>query len=208
MRKLLILIFLSFTFYLNAQKVQIESGWKFKTGDDPAWADPALNDSHWAPIAIGEYWEPQGYAHYDGFAWYRLHMVIPSSIRDSAYFSQSLVFDLGKIDDGDEFYLNGFLIGRNGGLNNDIKKTAFSEQRSYTLPVNDKRILWNKENVLAVRVWDKELDGGMYGGNYGIRVTGMPDFVKIHTSDSVFRSGADKKVFRKITLKSSTGIFD
>ncbi|MDP4213698.1 MAG: GH116 family glycosyl hydrolase [Bacteroidota bacterium] len=208
MKKLAILIFLPFTVYLNAQNIPIKSGWKFKTGDDPAWADPALNDSHWAPIAIGEYWEPQGYDHYDGFAWYRLRIVIPSSIKGSAYFSQSLVFDLGKIDDGDEFYLNGHLVGRNGGANNDIKKTAFSEQRTYQLPANDKRILWDQENVLAIRVWDKELEGGMYGGNYGIRVTALPDFVRIHTSDSVSRSGDDKKIFRKITLKSKAGVFD
>src|ERR1700743_482218 len=111
----LLCIFLSITFTLPAQDLTITEGWKFREGDQPEWASPSLNDSAWVPIRIGAPWELQGYTNYDGFAWYRLHIVIPSSIKEKAFLKEKLRFDLGKIDDGDEVYLNGSLIGRNAG---------------------------------------------------------------------------------------------
>src|SRR6185312_11626225 len=111
-RLLSLLLSLSiFSFALSAQDISIRDGWKFKTGDQPIYASVALKDSDWAPIRIGAPWESQGYKGYNGFAWYRLHITIPSSIKDKAFLKEKLRFDLGKIDDGDEFYLNGMLVG-------------------------------------------------------------------------------------------------
>src|SRR5579862_6286649 len=96
-------------------QVDITKGWKFKTGDSAVWSSPAFDDASWSPIEVGKSWESQGYDNYDGFAWYRLHVIIPSSIKEKSFLKEKLRFDLGKIDDGDEFFLNGNLIGRNGG---------------------------------------------------------------------------------------------
>ena len=96
---------------LFSQDVNITKGWKFKTGDSSAWSSPTFNDASWAPIEVGKPWEAQGYDNYDGFAWYRLHIVIPSSIKEKSFLKEKLRFDMGKIDDGDEVFLNGSLIG-------------------------------------------------------------------------------------------------
>src|SRR5580692_6596186 len=152
----------------HAQDLGITEGWKFKTGDQPAWSAPTFPDSSWAPIHVGASWESQGYANYDGFAWYRLHIVIPSSIKEKAFLKETLRLDMGKIDDGDEVYLNGFLMGRNAGRGGSIQSGSYDLQRTYTLPLNDPRIHWDKENVIAVRVYDGGGDGGMYDGKYGI----------------------------------------
>src|SRR5262245_7151236 len=32
--------------------IALDSGWKFKQGDDPAWARPEFNDSSWQTIAL------------------------------------------------------------------------------------------------------------------------------------------------------------
>src|SRR5450432_1544972 len=132
MQKLPGFFLLFFSASLLAQDVVITNGWKFKTGDNSAWSSSNLNDNDWASIKIGEAWETQGYDKYDGFAWYRLRIVIPSSIKEKSFLKEKLKFDLGKIDDGDEVYLNGSLIGRNAGKNNDIKIGTYDAQRGYT----------------------------------------------------------------------------
>ena len=208
MRKIWVIGLLFGALHLQAQDISIRSGWKFKTGDQPEWSSPAYNDKGWTPISVGEYWESQGYAHYDGFAWYRLHIVIPSYLRDSACFKENLRFDLGKIDDGDEFYLNGYLIGRNAGLGDDIRKGFYNAQRSYSLPVNDPRIFWDRENLVAVRVFDKDLDGGMYGGNYRIRMPDLGDLVEIKAMDNPSEWGAGDKISRKILLRTVSDSYE
>jgi alpha-galactosidase len=102
MQKLFILILVLSSFSALPQDIAIMNGWKFKTGDQPEWANPRFNDSGWSSIEIGKAWEAQGYNNYDGFAWYRVHILIPSSIKEKAFQKEKLRFDLGKIDDGDE----------------------------------------------------------------------------------------------------------
>ena len=192
----------------SAQDVNILDGWKFKTGDQHEWSTPAFNDSSWAPIHVGAAWESQGYAQYDGFGWYRLHVVIPSSIRDKAFLKEKLRFDLGKIDDGDEFYLNGALVGVNGARGGAIQAGNWELQRSYFLALNDPRIRWDKENVIAVRVYDRSGDGGMYGGKYGISVMDVTDYISINTGSNPIRFEGDKKISKKISLQSISDKYD
>jgi hypothetical protein len=202
-------LFLLFIFgTVHAQDISIKNGWKFKTGDDAEWAKPSYDDKSWAPIEVGKSWENQGYDRYDGFAWYRLHVFIPSSIRDKSYLKEKLVFDLGKIDDGDEVYLNGAMIGMNGGKAGDIKNGPYDVQRSYRLNLKDPRILWDKENVIAVRVYDHGGDGGMYEGKYGITVLDLPSYIDIDAWNSDFKFPAANKISKKILLKSTSETYD
>src|SRR5580700_10362186 len=186
----------------SAQDIAISSGWKFKTGDSLGWSSPVYNDGDWASIQVGQPWELQGYTNYDGFGWYRLHVLIPSSIKNKAYLKEKLRFDLGKIDDGDEVYLNGQLIGRNAGRPGDIKQGNYDLQRSYTLLLNDPRILWDKVNVITVRVYDGGGDGGMYAGTYGISVMDVTDYVVIGTNQNPFLFEKNRQVSKKIVLES------
>lgn len=177
-------------------------------GDNPAWARPTFPDSSWKPIEVGKSWESQGYADYNGFAWYRIHVVIPSSIKDKAFLKEKIRIDLGKIDDGDEVFLNGIFLGRNANSGADITQGPYDAVRSYTLSVNDQRILWNKENVIAVRVYDHGGDGGMYEGKYGISAADITDYIVINTNDNGFRFSPDKKISKKIVLQSISEKYD
>ena len=49
----------------------LDGPWQFHLGDDPAWADPTYDDSHWEQITAEKPWGMQGHANYSGFAWYR-----------------------------------------------------------------------------------------------------------------------------------------
>ncbi|HEY4061961.1 MAG TPA: putative Ig domain-containing protein [Puia sp.] len=192
---------------LSAQDIPLSGKWKFSTGDQAIWAQPKFNDSSWAAIAVGAPWERQGYKGYDGFAWYRLHVVIPSSIREHSFLKERLRFNLGKIDDGDQVYLNGVLIGQNAGSPGTIEAGQWQAERVYTLNIDDRRILWNKENVIAVRVYDHAGNGGMYEGPYGISVADVTDFITLDIGDP-FHFNGPRQLSKKIILQSTSEKYD
>jgi len=116
MRKIFILTSLTAALFLKAaaQEIPIENGWQFARGDSSQWASPAYNDLKWQHIEVNKPWEEQGYPNYDGFGWYRLHFMLPSSIKEKAFLKDSIRINLGIVDDNDEVYLNGKLIGEYG----------------------------------------------------------------------------------------------
>ena len=197
----------SFPDHAAAQDLSIRDGWRFSTGDQPGWAASDLSDSSWRKIRIGAPWEAQGLADYNGFAWYRLHIVIPSSIKDKAFLKEKLRLELGRIDDGDECYLNGFLIGRNAGAGGSIEDGNWALPRTYVLPLNDPHIRWDKDNVIAVRVYDHGGDGGMYDGPYGISVMDITDYITIDTKADPFHFSGGQ-VEKKVLLQSSGDQYD
>ena len=153
---------------LEAQNL-LKYEWKFKTGDEPAWATPGFDDSGWETIQAGLDWEKQGYPTYDGFAWYRQKINIPSSIKEKAKEMGGLVLYLGRIDDADVTYLNGQLLGQTGGMPPDYV-TEYGALRKYTIKVS--QVLWDQENTLAVRVFDGGGGGGIIGGPVSLSVSG------------------------------------
>ena len=54
--------------------IKLDGPWKFETGDDPKWADPAFDDSNWTTVAINQPLVSQGIEGYAGYAWYRLRL--------------------------------------------------------------------------------------------------------------------------------------
>ena len=66
----ILLLFLFLIPSLHAQNL-LKFEWKFKTGDNSAWAWREYDDSGWDTIMAGTDWENQGFGTYDGFAWYR-----------------------------------------------------------------------------------------------------------------------------------------
>jgi alpha-galactosidase len=200
MKKLFMLAFLAVALFLKAaaQEILIDKGWKFTTGDSAQWASPNYNDQNWKPIDITKNWEAQGYPNYDGFGWYRLHFVIPSSIKEKAFLKDSLRINLGIIDDNDQVFLNGKLIGEYGGHGGDIKTSRYGP-RTYNIAANNPAILWDKDNVLAIRIFDTGGDGGIYGDVHKISMAGLMDNVSINT-DADFGYGDNNSLTKAIKL--------
>ncbi|MDF2432196.1 MAG: alpha-galactosidase [Mucilaginibacter sp.] len=205
MKKILMLTSLAVALFLRvaAQEISIDKGWRFSTGDSSQWASTSYNDQNWKPIDVTRIWEVQGYPNYDGFGWYRLHVIILSSIKEKSYLKDSLKIDLGIIDDNDEVYLNGKLIGKYGGKGGNIKSSNYGP-RSYTIAANNPSILWDKENVLAVRVFDTGGDGGMYGDKHLITMADVMDHVRINT-DADFSYGDNNSLGKSIKLLTTGG---
>ncbi len=138
--------------------VNLFGQWKFHLGDDAGWASPTLNDDDWEKILVPATWESQGFTNYDGFAWYRKSVRLPASFN-----TRDLILLIGKIDDLDQVYVNGRLVGGTGKIE---KKWATDEEwrkfRTYDIP--DGLLQAGKYNVIAVRVYDERGNGGIYEG--------------------------------------------
>lgn len=197
-------------FLVTAASAQIDlpSSWKFKTGDDPAWSDPAFDDGAWKTIRVGAHWEDQGYPDYDGYAWYRVHVTIPSSLKTQSYLKGDLKISLGMIDDGDQVYLNGKIIGQNAEEGRTIEEGSYTAERIYEIPQDDPQIHWDGDNVLAIRVYDKSGGGGMYQGPYQIAVADITDAVMLDFDHDAFGFPAPHEVEKTVYAESVSGNYD
>ncbi|MDB5086330.1 MAG: putative Ig protein [Mucilaginibacter sp.] len=204
MRKLFLLTCMvaALTLRAAAQEISIAKGWKFAIGDSTQWASPTYNDQSWKPISLAHSWERQGYKGEDGFGWYRLHVVIPSSIKEKSYLKDSVRIYLDAVDDNDEVYLNGKLVAKYGGKGGDIKTGNYGP-RSYTIAANNPAILWDKENVLAIRIFDTGGDGGIYGHKFTIGMADLLDPVNVNT-DAEFSYGDNNSLNKAIKLTTTS----
>lgn len=142
----------------------LEGVWKFKTGDSPLYNENDFNDRSWEDIIVPGYWDAQGYSKYDGYAWYRLNFTPATNL-----LNQKLVLVLGRIDDFDQTFLNGVLIGSTGNFNNPsigfVHSNEYRAFRGYYIPQG---VLKEGENIISVRVFDAFQDGGIYNGPIGL----------------------------------------
>jgi Stage II sporulation protein E (SpoIIE) len=124
----------------------IDGIWQFHLGDDPAWAQPSVDDSNWDSIHAGDYWGNQGYPSYTGFAWYRRHVqLVPTAGEDGKY---GIAFP--DAQDAYEVYWNGKLIGQYGSL--PPHAVWFYQRFPQAFPLSG-----SNSGLLAVRVWKAPL---------------------------------------------------
>ena len=127
---------------LGSATVKLDGPWQFHPGDNPLWAQPAVEDSAWEQLSVDKSWGEQTHFNYTGYGWYRKHLRF-----DAATSAQpDLTLLLPRVQDVAEVYWNGVLIGRIG-----------------TMPPHPswKLGLWRKtvplsapqDGVLAIRVW-------------------------------------------------------
>ena len=145
--------------------ISLQGKWKFHLKDNLDWADAGYDDSSWEELFVPGKWEDQMYRNYDGFAWYR------KTFRYTQDLGDYLVLLLGRIDDLDQVFINGQLVGSTGDFGSGDGRYLHTDQqyrafRGYYLP---KAIFKpDQYNVIAVRVYDKHGGGGIYEGPVGI----------------------------------------
>lgn len=140
--------------------------WRFTVGDDPSWAEPEYDDSGWeevhAPASFGEIGHGD---HSRDYAWYRRTVDLPE---DAA--GTPLLLALGPVDDVDETYLNGTLIGATGSFP-PAYDSVWEYPRIYPIP--PEAVRWGGTNTIAIRIynggpagWDG--GGGLFLGPLGL----------------------------------------
>jgi len=197
MKNLLCLLALVMTISLQAQtpkteSINLDQKWRFIPGDNLDYAQPGYDDKGWKIIHTDRTWEASGYEKYDGYAWYRIKVIIPSELKQSAFLKDSLKIYLGKIDDFDQTFLNGSFVGINGRnvpdkmdpdtMFKESRQSYWDAERKYSLSVNDPRIKWDQENVIAIRVFDWNGAGGMYTGNQAVSMIKISDYLTIQNN--------------------------
>lgn len=138
--------------------------WRFRRGDNANWASATSADSDWEQVTLPGAWErTSDYTADRSFGWYRTSVVVPAAWR-----GRPVRFILGKIDDVDQSFLNGALIGQTGRFPTDVEgfETKWMEVRSYDVPAE--RVVFGAANSIAIRVYDETGGGGLYAGPIGI----------------------------------------
>ncbi|WP_263349887.1 PP2C family protein-serine/threonine phosphatase [Acidicapsa acidisoli] len=140
--------------------VPIDGNWQFRTGDDPAWAAPGLDDSGWESIRTEKPWGVQGYPAYSGFAWYRRHLHIALNPPPEPGAKPDLLLLMPPVNDAYQVYWNGALIGHIGELPPHASWPVTADRHIFGFPAAG-------SGVLVIRVWKSppgSSDSGRLGG--------------------------------------------
>jgi len=146
--------------------IDLRGEWKFSIGGNETWAGYWFDDAKWEIIKTPSPWENQGFYGYNGFAFYRKDINIPSRYKGFMFY-----LNLGYIDDVDEVFFNGELIGSTGSFPPNYT-SAYNAKREYYIP--ETLIKFGQKNVIAVKIYDSQAEGGIVKGDIGIYVSGMP----------------------------------
>ncbi len=145
--------------------MSLVSDWSIAFDDRAELTEVLADAGVWQGIDGNDSWEGQGYEDIDGYAWYRKSFEWNGDSEGANY----LV--LGRVDDTDETYLNGVLIGRTGNPE-DPAGTAWDCERAYLIPAGLLRS--DSENEIAVRVYDSGGGGGLVSEDLGIYASSLP----------------------------------
>lgn len=122
-------------------------------GTAAGWAKPDADDASWKGADISKPWEQNGLENYDGIGWYRRAFDAPAD-----WAGKDLTLSLGPIDDIDTTFFNGEKIG---------SKDVWNAERVYKVPG---KLVKVGRNVIAIRVFDNQGGGGMYGNPANVHV--------------------------------------
>jgi len=160
--KYLFIVLLFFSFSIHAQKsgvfklttevarttrfasgwIGLDSGWKFKAGDNPDWARPGFDDSSWQPIHLFQDLYNLQQVPKNGITWFRLRLK-----SDSTLFNRQLVMRIYQTG-ASEIFLDGKLLHRLGVISANPDSIKYYSPNSLLLPFP---LSYNTEQTLAIR---------------------------------------------------------
>ena len=175
-KRFLAAVLMVLPFLLSAQELTVNEA-RFCKGDDPVWSAFAYDDNAWLKVSFDQPWEELGLDQVNGLGWYRLHVVIPSSLKKGKV--SAILLDLGAIDDSDETWVNGHSVGKTGTFPEDPGgySSEWGKRRYYV--VDPGWVRWDQENVIAVRVYNYGDPGGFYRGAVKIVKPSLKDFAAL-----------------------------
>lgn len=113
-------------------------------GDNPAWADPRLDDSSWSLAPNGEWPGPPT----GGFVWVRVHLPWPASVTPPLGLRETR-FEFAPA--AEEIYLDGALTGKNGALPPHAELWTAPPHLVWPIPEGSQQS--SSQAVIAVRAW-------------------------------------------------------
>lgn len=191
---------------ITGDTLHLEGKWQFTTGDNMNWLNEPVVP--WKEIDAAKSIDEQGFSDYDGIAWYRKTLVIPSSMKDLIDPKYNGLFViLGKIDDADQTWINGKQIGATGDMA-DASKREIDVTRKYFIP--ESLIKWDEENIIAVRMRDFGGRGGMFEGAQFIVAAKNIDFIScrpvIDGDNGIYKLGEPARPSLLVVNKSKVKV--
>lgn len=141
--------------------------WRFHTGDNPAWSNPAFDDSSWPLLLAGKPWTQRGYPTYSGVAWYRIRILVSAN-------SGPLALYFPSVEDSAQVFADGRLIGQVGGLP-PHPRTVIASNTLVSIPAA--AVSPSQPLVLALRVWHAPKAAGPAGGLVSVPRIGDADAI-------------------------------
>jgi phosphoserine phosphatase RsbU/P len=148
-------LFIALTFSSPAQQVDasntggptpLDAPWRLHFGDDPAYAQPGFDDSHWTLHRIDKDWASEGQKGYAGYAWYRMRLILPRG-------DEPLAIAIYPPADAVEIYIDGALAGTIGRMRPEPVATMLRDVYDIAVPA----ALHGRAVEVALRVWQTPL---------------------------------------------------
>jgi signal transduction histidine kinase len=140
--------------FASTELIVLDGLHKFSLDDKPVYSSPDYDDSQWLSIKIPGSWQSQNIKPAKDIGWYRIRFSAPDNLKN---LMPAIL--LGRIGDVDEVFLNGVKIGSEG-LIAEIFVEATKVERLYRIP--DDLLRYDATNVLAIRVMNTYLNGGIF----------------------------------------------
>ena len=148
---------------LGQSVVTLYGPWKFHVGDDPRWADPSFDDSHWETVDLRPTpqttlrlvqipgfvsgWTARGHAGYAGYAWYRMRVRIGGAEGSLALLAPRY------FDSAFQLFVNGHLAGSFGKFNGSTPELYFENPAMFSLPFSEYQPGPDGTTVIAFRFY-------------------------------------------------------
>ena len=146
----------------------LDGQWRFQPGDDPRWASPTFDDSHWILVKSGSDWDELGYHNMNGVAWYRFHITLPPG-------EETYSLRLPVIYTSYELFADGKLLLTQGGL---PPHAAAFRSRPAVVDLPDPMRPVPHSVTIAIRVWHDPLwSHYRHGGLQGAAEAGRGDLI-------------------------------
>ena len=140
--------------------VDLAGWWRLRLGDDARYAEPGLDLATWDSLRVPGTFEAQGRS-YDGLAWLRTEVELTEAAA-----ADEMLLVLGAVDDLDQAFVNGVMVGATGNLETRaVSGDEYLRERVYRVPAG---LLRPGRNAVAVRVYDGLFDGGITAGPVGL----------------------------------------
>ncbi|PZR26350.1 MAG: hypothetical protein DI535_14615 [Citrobacter freundii] len=137
----------------NAKLQQLQGGLP-KPDEVANWSQPSFQENGWRTLNIPGLWEEQEPGDLDGIVWLRRSFEV-----SNADAGKKAVIELAMIDDKDESYVNGKLVG---------STASYNAKRKYEIPAG---VLKAGKNLIAIRITDGGGGGGLYGDAADLKLT-------------------------------------
>ncbi len=131
----------------NASRVEkYDAALKQDKGLFEKWYDVSYPANDWKKMEQPQEWRNTELGGSDGIVWFRKEVELPADVQ-----GQPALLGLGPVDDGDDTYVNGKLVG---------SSREYTKDRQYSL---EPGLLKAGRNVIVVKVTDTGGGGGLYG---------------------------------------------